>query len=163
VLLTHDVSTMTRHAYDRVRAGKAMPGAVESQTAAGSRRPEDDCIGPEGDPASRSAHVVVEVGGGARPLRLELGEPADFNLEGVYRHDQAVVAAFYGGYSCSYALATGGGEAGAHWSSLAGLEWHREATPLTADAWTSIASGGSTVVVAGHDRLLVSEADGSPR
>ena len=29
VLLTHDVSTMTRHAYDRVREGKAMPGVFE--------------------------------------------------------------------------------------------------------------------------------------
>jgi hypothetical protein len=29
VLLTHDVSTMTRHAYDRVRDGSAMPGVFE--------------------------------------------------------------------------------------------------------------------------------------
>ncbi len=29
VLLTHDVRTMTRHAYDRVRAGKPMPGLFE--------------------------------------------------------------------------------------------------------------------------------------
>jgi hypothetical protein len=29
VVLTHDVSTMTRHAYDRVRDGKAMPGVFE--------------------------------------------------------------------------------------------------------------------------------------
>jgi len=29
VLLTHDVSTMTRHAYDRVRDGKPMPGVFE--------------------------------------------------------------------------------------------------------------------------------------
>lgn len=29
VLLTHDVSTMTRHAYDRVREGKLMPGVFE--------------------------------------------------------------------------------------------------------------------------------------
>ena len=29
VLLTHDVSTMTRHAYDRVREGKPMPGVFE--------------------------------------------------------------------------------------------------------------------------------------
>lgn len=29
VLLTHDVSTMTRHAYDRVRAGEPMPGVFE--------------------------------------------------------------------------------------------------------------------------------------
>ena len=29
VLLTHDVSTITRHAYGRVRAGKPMPGVFE--------------------------------------------------------------------------------------------------------------------------------------
>lgn len=29
VLLTHDAATMTRYAYERVRAGKAMPGVLE--------------------------------------------------------------------------------------------------------------------------------------
>jgi hypothetical protein len=29
VLLTHDVATMTRHAYDRVREAKPMPGGFE--------------------------------------------------------------------------------------------------------------------------------------
>ena len=29
VLLTHDVSTITRYAYERVRRGKPMPGAFE--------------------------------------------------------------------------------------------------------------------------------------
>ena len=29
VMLTHDVSTMTRYAYDRVRDGKPMPGVFE--------------------------------------------------------------------------------------------------------------------------------------
>jgi hypothetical protein len=29
VLLTHDVATMTLHAYDRVRAGERMPGVFE--------------------------------------------------------------------------------------------------------------------------------------
>lgn len=29
LVLTHDVSTMTRYAYDRVRAGQSMPGIVE--------------------------------------------------------------------------------------------------------------------------------------
>jgi hypothetical protein len=29
VVLTHDVSTMTRYAYDRVREGKSMPGVFE--------------------------------------------------------------------------------------------------------------------------------------
>jgi Domain of unknown function (DUF5615) len=32
VLLTHDVSTVTAFAYDRVRAGKGMPGVVEVST-----------------------------------------------------------------------------------------------------------------------------------
>jgi hypothetical protein len=29
ILLTHDVATMTRYAYDRVREGKPMPGVFE--------------------------------------------------------------------------------------------------------------------------------------
>lgn len=29
ILLTHDVSTITRYAYDRVRQGQTMPGVVE--------------------------------------------------------------------------------------------------------------------------------------
>jgi hypothetical protein len=29
ILLTHDVSTMTRYAYDRVRTGGPMPGVFE--------------------------------------------------------------------------------------------------------------------------------------
>jgi len=29
LVLTHDVSTMTRYAYDRVRVGEPMPGVVE--------------------------------------------------------------------------------------------------------------------------------------
>lgn len=29
MLLTHDVTTMTRYAYDRVRAGRSMPGIFE--------------------------------------------------------------------------------------------------------------------------------------
>jgi hypothetical protein len=29
VLLTHDVTTLTRHAYDRVRAAQPMPGVFE--------------------------------------------------------------------------------------------------------------------------------------
>lgn len=29
VIFTHDVSTMTRHAYDRILAGKPMPGVFE--------------------------------------------------------------------------------------------------------------------------------------
>ena len=30
VLLTHDVTTITHHAYERVRAGKPMPGVFEA-------------------------------------------------------------------------------------------------------------------------------------
>lgn len=29
ILLTHDVETMTKHAYDRIRAGLPMPGVIE--------------------------------------------------------------------------------------------------------------------------------------
>jgi Domain of unknown function (DUF5615) len=29
ILLTHDVTTLTRHAYDRVRGGQPMPGVFE--------------------------------------------------------------------------------------------------------------------------------------
>jgi hypothetical protein len=33
VLLTHDVSTITRYAYERVQAGKPMPGVFEVSRA----------------------------------------------------------------------------------------------------------------------------------
>ena len=33
VLLTHDVSTITRHAYERVKAGNSMPGVFEVSRA----------------------------------------------------------------------------------------------------------------------------------
>lgn len=33
VLLTHDVSTLTHHAYERVKAGKPMPGVFEVSRA----------------------------------------------------------------------------------------------------------------------------------
>ena len=29
ILLTHDVHTITKHAYDRIRAGLPMPGVIE--------------------------------------------------------------------------------------------------------------------------------------
>ncbi|MCL5995122.1 MAG: DUF5615 family PIN-like protein [Chloroflexi bacterium] len=32
VLLTHDVSTMTKYAFERVNAGQAMPGVIEVST-----------------------------------------------------------------------------------------------------------------------------------
>ena len=34
VLLTHDVATITRYAYDRVRQGQTMPGVIEIKTDA---------------------------------------------------------------------------------------------------------------------------------
>lgn len=34
VLLTHDVATITRYAYDRVRQGQVMPGVIEIRTDA---------------------------------------------------------------------------------------------------------------------------------
>jgi hypothetical protein len=34
VILTHDVTTMTKHAYERVRAGKPMAGVFEVSCAA---------------------------------------------------------------------------------------------------------------------------------
>ena len=33
ILLTHDVSTITKHAYERIRAGKPMPGVFEVSRA----------------------------------------------------------------------------------------------------------------------------------
>ena len=42
VLLTHDVSTVTHHAYERVRAGQSMPGVFEvSRPVAISQAIED--------------------------------------------------------------------------------------------------------------------------
>ena len=32
ILLTHDISTMTRYTIERVQAGRAMPGVIEVQT-----------------------------------------------------------------------------------------------------------------------------------
>jgi uncharacterized protein DUF5615 len=44
VLLTHDVSTMTRFAYDRVRAGKVMPGVFQIGTWLPIGRCVDDIL-----------------------------------------------------------------------------------------------------------------------
>lgn len=42
ILLTHDVSTITRYAYDRVRKGQPMPGVIEiSQDAVAGQVIED--------------------------------------------------------------------------------------------------------------------------
>lgn len=44
IVLTHDVSTMTRHAYDRVRAGKPMPGVFEVPRTVSVRRAIEDIV-----------------------------------------------------------------------------------------------------------------------
>lgn len=43
-LLTHDVSTITRHAYDRVREGKSMPGVFEIGPAISLAQAIDDIL-----------------------------------------------------------------------------------------------------------------------
>jgi hypothetical protein len=42
VLVTHDVSTLTKHAYERVAAGWPMPGVFEVSTAVSIGRAIDD-------------------------------------------------------------------------------------------------------------------------
>jgi hypothetical protein len=44
VLLTHDVSTMTYHAYERVRAGLPMPGVFEVSRRVGIGQAIDDIL-----------------------------------------------------------------------------------------------------------------------
>ena len=44
VLLTHDVSTLTTHAFDRVRADRPMPGVFEIRSTAGAGDVIDDLI-----------------------------------------------------------------------------------------------------------------------
>jgi hypothetical protein len=44
VLLTHDVSSMTRHAYDRVAAGLAMPGVFEVPRTLTRRQAIEDIL-----------------------------------------------------------------------------------------------------------------------
>jgi hypothetical protein len=44
VLLTHDVSTLTTHAFDRVRSGRPMPGVFEIQSTAGAGDVIDELI-----------------------------------------------------------------------------------------------------------------------
>ena len=44
VLLTHDVSTMTRHAYDRVRAALPMPGLFEVSRFVPTARAIEDIL-----------------------------------------------------------------------------------------------------------------------
>ena len=44
VLLTHDVTTMTRYAYERVRAGQPMPGIFEVSRAVSIGRAIEDIV-----------------------------------------------------------------------------------------------------------------------
>ena len=44
VLLTHDVSTLTKHAFDRVESGRPMPGMFEIRSTAGVGDVIDDLI-----------------------------------------------------------------------------------------------------------------------
>ena len=44
VLLTHDVSTITKYAYERVRAGQSMPGVFEVSRAVPIGRAIDDIL-----------------------------------------------------------------------------------------------------------------------
>lgn len=44
VLLTHDVTTITRYAYERVQAGQQMPGVFEVTRAASVGRAIDDIL-----------------------------------------------------------------------------------------------------------------------
>lgn len=44
ILLTHDVATITRYAYDRVRQNQAMPGVIEISTDAPIGRVVEDIL-----------------------------------------------------------------------------------------------------------------------
>jgi predicted nuclease of predicted toxin-antitoxin system len=44
ILLTHDVATITRYAYDRVRGGQPMPGVIEISTDASIGRVIEDVL-----------------------------------------------------------------------------------------------------------------------
>jgi len=44
ILLTHDVATITRYAYDRVRQGQPMPGVIEISTDAPIGRVIEDVL-----------------------------------------------------------------------------------------------------------------------
>ena len=44
VLFTHDVSTITKFAYERVRAGRAMPGVFEVSRKVAIRRAIEDTL-----------------------------------------------------------------------------------------------------------------------
>ncbi|MBL8259394.1 MAG: DUF5615 family PIN-like protein [Candidatus Competibacteraceae bacterium] len=44
ILLTHDVTTITRYAYDRIRAGCSMPGVIEINRQVAVRVAIDDLL-----------------------------------------------------------------------------------------------------------------------
>jgi Domain of unknown function (DUF5615) len=44
ILLTHDVSTITRYAYDRVAKGRAMPGVIEVIAGSSVGRTVEDIL-----------------------------------------------------------------------------------------------------------------------
>jgi hypothetical protein len=44
VLVTHDVSTLSKHAYERVAAGQPMPGVFEIGTSLSVARAIDDLL-----------------------------------------------------------------------------------------------------------------------
>lgn len=44
ILLTHDVTTITRYAHDRIRAGQPMPGVIEIRRKALMGRVIDDLL-----------------------------------------------------------------------------------------------------------------------
>jgi hypothetical protein len=44
VLFTHDVRTMTRHAYDRAGSGQSMPGVFEVSTSLSMKTAIDDIL-----------------------------------------------------------------------------------------------------------------------
>lgn len=44
VLVTHDAATLTRHAYDRVRAARSMPGVFEVSSSVPIGRAIDDLL-----------------------------------------------------------------------------------------------------------------------
>lgn len=60
VLLTHDVKTMTKFAYERVRQGLSMPGVIEVSTELGIGRAIDDLLVAlfASDPSDLENHVL---------------------------------------------------------------------------------------------------------
>ncbi len=44
ILLTHDVQTMTKHAYDRIRTGLPMPGVIEVRDDVPTKQAIDEIL-----------------------------------------------------------------------------------------------------------------------